>query len=83
MSPLSPGSNPDQFQENLLYPNFVMLHNIAIIFDTFLSHNTKKATIDQVTTMLATSKNILRSSHLLTIGTDDLTLWLPPLLAFR
>ena len=36
----------------------------------------KKATIHQVTTMLATSKNVLfpGSKHLLTTGTDDLTL---------
>ena len=40
----------------------------------------KKATIHQVTTMLATSKNILFPGHnlLLTTGTDDLTLWLLP-----
>ena len=40
----------------------------------------KKATIHQVTTMLANSKNVLFPSrnHLLTIGTDDLTLWLSP-----
>ena len=36
----------------------------------------KKATIHQVTTMLATSKNVLfpGQNHLLTTGTDDLTL---------
>ena len=42
----------------------------------------KKATIHQVTTMLATSKNVLfpRHNHLLATGrpTDDLTLWLLP-----
>ena len=34
----------------------------------------KKATIHQVTTMLATSEN----NHLLTTGTDNPTLWLSP-----
>ena len=36
----------------------------------------QKATINQVTTMLATSKNVLfpGPNHLLTIGIDDLTL---------
>ena len=36
----------------------------------------KKATIHQVTTMLATSKNVLfpGRTHLLTTSTDDLTL---------
>ena len=36
-----------------------------------------KATIHQVTTMLATSKNALISdhNHLLTTGTDDFTRW--------
>ena len=36
----------------------------------------KKATIHQVPTMLATSKNVLfpGHNHLLTTGTDDLTL---------
>ena len=40
----------------------------------------KNPTIHQVTTMLATSKNILfpGHKHLLTTGTDDLTLWLSP-----
>ena len=41
----------------------------------------KKATIHQVTTMLATSKHVLFSSHnylLTTTGTDDPTLWLLP-----
>ena len=38
----------------------------------------EKATIHQVTTMLATSKNVLflGHNHLLTTGTDDLTLCL-------
>ena len=38
----------------------------------------KKATIHQVTTMLATCKNVIFQSHnhLVTIGTDDLTLWI-------
>ena len=38
----------------------------------------KKATIHQVTTMLATSENgiFLSHNHLLTTGTDDLILWL-------
>ena len=38
----------------------------------------QKATIHQVTTMLATSKNVLfpGHNHLLTTGTDDPTLWL-------
>ena len=40
----------------------------------------KKSTIHQVTTMLATSKNILflGNNHLLITGTDDPTLWLSP-----
>ena len=40
----------------------------------------KKATIHQVTTMLATSKNVLfpGHNHLLTTGTDDLMLSLSP-----
>ena len=40
----------------------------------------KKATIHQVTTLLATSKNVLfpGHNHLLTTGTDDPTLWLSP-----
>ena len=40
----------------------------------------KKATIHQVTTMLATSKKVLfpGQNHLLTTGTDDPTLWLLP-----
>ena len=40
----------------------------------------KKATINQVTTMLATSKNVLfpGHNHLLTTGTDDSTLWFLP-----
>ena len=37
----------------------------------------QKVTIDQVTTMPATSKNVLFPGHNhLTTGTDDLTLWL-------
>ena len=45
-----------------------------------LSALRKKATIHHVTTMLATSKNVLFPSHnhLLTTGTDDPTLWLLP-----
>ena len=40
----------------------------------------KKVTIDQVTTILVTSKNVLFPGHnrLLTTGTDDTTLWLSP-----
>ena len=40
----------------------------------------KKATIHQVTTMLATSKNVLfpGHNHLLTTGADDPTFWLSP-----
>ena len=40
----------------------------------------KKATIHQVTTMLATSETVLFPGHncLQTTGTDDLTLWLSP-----
>ena len=39
----------------------------------------KKATIQQVTTMLATSKNVLFQGHnqLLTTGNDELTLYRP------
>ena len=42
--------------------------------------STQKATIHQVTTMLATSKNVLfpGHNHLLTTGADDPTLWLLP-----
>ena len=45
-------------------------HNICHI------HWAKKATINQVTTMLATSENVLfpGHNHLLTTGADDLTL---------
>ena len=45
----------------------------------------KKATIHQLTTMLATSKNALfpGHNHLLTIGADDPTLWLSPSLALK
>ena len=41
-----------------------------------MGHNVKKATIHQVTTMLATSKNVLfpGHNHLLTTSTDDLSL---------
>ena len=40
----------------------------------------KKATIHQVTTMLATSKNVLFPGHyhLLTTGADDPSLWISP-----
>ena len=40
----------------------------------------KSKKIHQVTTMLATSKNVLfpGHNHLLTTGADDLTLWLSP-----
>ena len=40
----------------------------------------KKATIHQVTTMLATSKNVLfpDHNHQLTTDADDPTLWLSP-----
>ena len=40
----------------------------------------QKATIHQVTTMLATTENVLFRGHnlLLTTGTDDLILWLSP-----
>ena len=40
----------------------------------------KKATIHQVTTMIATSKNVLFPGHnlLLTTGTDNPTLWHSP-----
>ena len=40
----------------------------------------KKGIIHQVTTMLATSKNVLfpGHNHLLTTSADDLTLWLSP-----
>ena len=53
---------------------------LAGLCNTRNFHCAKKATIHQVTTMLATSKNILFSghNHLLTTGTDDPTLWLSP-----
>ena len=40
----------------------------------------KTATIQQVTTMLATSKNVLFPgyNHLLTTSADDLMLWISP-----
>ena len=40
----------------------------------------QKATIHQVTTMLATSKNVLFPGHnyMLTTGADDPTLWFSP-----
>ena len=43
-------------------------------------YTAQKATIHQVTTMLATSKNVLFPGHnyLLTTNTDDPTLWLSP-----
>ena len=43
-----------------------------------IKHQANKTTIHQVTTMLATSKNVLfpGHNHLLTTGTDDPTLWL-------
>ena len=45
-----------------------------------MTSQSKKATIHQVTTLLATSKNVLFAghSHLLTTGTDDPTLLLSP-----
>ena len=45
----------------------------------------KKTTIHQVTTMLATSKNVLfpGHNHLLTTVTDDPTLWLLPERQFK
>ena len=45
----------------------------------------QKNIIHQVTTMPATFKNVLFSghNHLLTTGTDDLILWLSPLLVLR
>ena len=46
-------------------------------------YTAQKATIHQLTTMQSTSKTVLcpGHNHLLTTGTDDLTLWLSPLLA--
>ena len=46
----------------------------------YINHCAKKATIHQVTTMLATSKNVLFQgpNHLLTTGIDDPTLSLLP-----
>ena len=43
-----------------------------------LHHYTIKATVNLVTIMPVTSKNVLFSghNHLLTTGADDLTLWL-------
>ena len=47
-------------------------------------HCAKKASLHQVTTMLATSKNALCPchNHLLTTGADDVTLWSLPELYF-
>ena len=55
-------------------------HTYVTIISLYFHHNLlslrKKATIHQLTTMLATSKNVLfpGHNHLLTTGTDDLTL---------
>ena len=50
------------------------------VYKVTISLHGKKATIHQVTTMLATSKNVLfpGHNHLLTTGAGDLTLWLLP-----
>ena len=49
------------------------------------TNTTQKATIHQVTTILATSKNVLLppANHLLTTGADDPSLWLSPSLALK
>ena len=65
-----------------MYKKFVkmlpmkMIHRV--VYENFSL--CKKATIHQVNTMLATSKNVLFPGHnkLLTTGTDDPTLWLSP-----
>ena len=56
------------------------LSNAHVILDIGQGTLCKKATIYQVTTMPATSKSVLfpGHNHLLTIGTDDITLWLSP-----
>ena len=48
--------------------------------DLWDKHYAKKNTIHQVTTMPATSKNVLfpGHNHLLTTSTGDLTFWLSP-----
>ena len=50
----------------------------SILYQPQLSALRKKATLHQVTTVLATSKNVPfpGHNHLLTIGTDDLICWL-------
>ena len=48
--------------------------------DLPVTYTAQKTTTHQVTTILATSKNVLfpGHNHLLTTSTDDLTLWLSP-----
>ena len=55
-------------------------HNTKHSLKGSLTPLCKKATIHQVTTMIAISKNVLNPghNHLLITGTDDLTLWLLP-----
>ena len=55
---------------------WIDLQNLGCVNQTL----SKIATIHQVTTMLATSKNVLfpGHNHLLTTSTDDPTLWLLP-----
>ena len=60
----------------LLFPSFLPHISLALKSDsTHYIHWAKKATIHQVTTMLATSKNILfpaaGHNYLLTTGADD------------
>ena len=53
---------------------------MTVIALTDLHSLWKKATVHQVTTMLAASKNVLFQghNHVLTTGTDDPTRWLLP-----
>ena len=56
-------------------------HEMAMLLCVIaIVHSVQKITIHQVTTMLVTSENVIfvGHNHLLTIGTDDPTLWLSP-----
>ena len=63
--------------KNLNSLHFVYHSSVGPMADALMNKLcAKKATIHQVTTMLATSRNVLfpGHSHLITIGTDDQTL---------
>ena len=58
----------------------ILLSISWFLSDNWRTSTAQKATIHQVTTMLATSKNSLcpGHNHLITTGADDPTLWLSP-----